>query len=233
MKNILVSDYDETFYKSEDDIKKNIAALNKYRNADNIFVIATGRGYEYFKSQIKNHPFLYDFLILNHGATILNNNNEIIYSSTIDTTIVDDLINDLKVNESKTHFFCNGLKNYKEKTKNIAKINIVYNSIEETIGINKKICREYSDYISSYINRSYSLEIVSKGISKKSAVKYILDNYNLLKSNIYVIGDGYSDIEMIKEFHGFAIKDAINDVKDIAVKEYNSVRDLVEDILNK
>lgn len=42
MKKILVSDYDNTFYINDTDIKNNIDKVNKFRNKNNIFVIATG-----------------------------------------------------------------------------------------------------------------------------------------------------------------------------------------------
>ena len=232
MKNVLISDYDETFYIDEDDIKKNISALEKYRNKDNIFIIATGRSYENFKEHVKAHKFPYDYLILNHGATIVNSTGEMIYDSNIDDKIISDLVDDLHIDRSKKHFFCSQLINIDDiKNKNISKINVLYNSIEETIEINKLISKKYGQYISTYINRRNSLEIVSKDTNKATAIEYLLKKVKLLDANIYVIGDGYSDVRMVKEFRGFAIKNSIDEVKEWAKKEYNSVSELIYDIL--
>ena len=64
MKKILVSDYDNTFYINEYDIKNNIQNVEKFRNKDNIFVIATGRSYYDFNKKLKEYPIKYDYLII-------------------------------------------------------------------------------------------------------------------------------------------------------------------------
>ena len=53
------------------------------------------------------------------------------------------------------------------------------------------------------------------------------------EEDIYTIGDGYSDIEMIKRFDGYAMENAVNEVKKYAIKEYPSVSNLIEDILEE
>lgn len=50
--------------------------------------------------------------------------------------------------------------------------------------------------------------------------------------NIYTIGDGDSDIYMVRDYKGYAIKNAQKELKKVAIKEYNSVSDLIKDILN-
>ena len=76
---MLVSDYDQTFYLNDEDIEKNKQAVAKFRKAGNIFVIATGRSYLDFFNKLEIYNFEYDYLIINHGATILdayNNKHE-------------------------------------------------------------------------------------------------------------------------------------------------------------
>ena len=53
---------------------------------------------------------------------------------------------------------------------------------------------------------------------------------NISKDNVYTIGDGYSDIDMIKNYNGFAINGALEELKKYALKEYDSVSELVEEI---
>ena len=50
-KNILVSDYDQTFYLNEEDIEKNKKAIELFREKENIFIIATGRSYLDFNNK--------------------------------------------------------------------------------------------------------------------------------------------------------------------------------------
>ena len=50
-------------------------------------------------------------------------------------------------------------------------------------------------------------------------------------SNVYSIGDGYSDIEMVKDFNGYCMIDSVNELKKVAISEVKSVSDLVKDLL--
>ena len=54
---------------------------------------------------------------------------------------------------------------------------------------------------------------------------------NIDKNNVYTIGDGYSDIKMIENYHGSAMKESVQELKDVAEKEYDSVSKLIEDIM--
>ena len=80
MKKILVSDYDKTFYLNDEDIEKNKIAVEKFRKERNVFVIATGRSYYDIQKKISEYKINYDYLIINHGASILSEKDEIIYN---------------------------------------------------------------------------------------------------------------------------------------------------------
>ena len=76
-KKILVSDYDQTFYLNDEDVEINKEAVDRFRKEGNIFVIATGRSYFDFHNKVNMYNFDYDYVIINHGATILDKNNNI------------------------------------------------------------------------------------------------------------------------------------------------------------
>ena len=66
---LLASDFDKTFYINNFDFKKNVEALKTFRR-NNIFAIVTGRSYQDYINITKNYVPV-DYLVLNHGATIL------------------------------------------------------------------------------------------------------------------------------------------------------------------
>ena len=68
-------------------------------------------------------------------------------------------------------------------------------------------------------------------INKAVAIKKILELENT--DEVYVIGNGSSDIEMIEEFNGCAVKGSIDEVLKISKKVYSSVAELVEVILSE
>lgn len=74
------------------------------------------------------------------------------------------------------------------------------------------------------------IEIISTKASKIKAINKIIKLKNLGKVNVYTIDDGYNDIEMIKEFNGFAIKNSVDALKKVFKKQVDSVYELIKEI---
>lgn len=229
---VLVSDYDQTFYINDNDIEKNKKAVEQFQNKGNIFVIATGRSYLDFKNKLDLYNFNYDYVILNHGATILDKDNNIFANYSIDSNIIKDIYEDLNIKESINSFNCSELESRVDfNHQNLTKINVKYNSREEAMRINKIIKDKYSNYVVSYFVNTNSIEIISNQTNKSNAINILIERLGLSKDDIYTIGDGYSDIDMIKDFNGYAIKDSVEELKQVSIKEYESVSDLINDML--
>lgn len=96
-KKILVSDYDQTFYLNDEDIEKNKTAVEEFRNKGNIFIIATGRSYYDIQRDCNEYKIKYDYLIINHGASILDEKDKIIYNFPIKNEIIDEIRKDLGI----------------------------------------------------------------------------------------------------------------------------------------
>ena len=229
---MLVSYYDQTFYINDNDIEKNKKAVEQFQNKGNIFVIATGRSYLDFKNKLDLYNFNYDYVILNHGATILDKDNNIFANYSIDSNIIKDIYEDLNIKESINSFNCSELESRVDfNHQNLTKINVKYNSREEAMRINKIINDKYSNYVVSYFVNTNSIEIISNQTNKSNAINILIERLGLSKDDIYTIGDGYSDIDMIKDFNGYAIKDSVEELKQVSIKEYESVSDLINDML--
>ncbi len=229
---MLVSDYDQTFYINDNDIEKNKKAVEQFQNKGNIFVIATGRSYLDFKNKLDLYNFNYDYVILNHGATILDKDNNIFANYSIDSNIIKDIYEDLNIKESINSFNCSELESRVDfNHQNLTKINVKYNSREEAMRINKIINDKYSNYVVSYFVNTNSIEIISNQTNKSNAINILIERLGLSKDDIYTIGDGYSDIDMIKDFNGYAIKDSVEELKQVSIREYESVSDLINDML--
>lgn len=231
-KKILISDYDQTFYLNDEDIEKNKLAIRKFREEGNIFVIATGRSYLDFHNKVDLYKIDYDYVIINHGATILDKNDNIFANYSIKNEIISNIKKDLQLEKSVKGFCCSKLEsrvdfNYRDLTK----INVRYNTKEEAMDINKDINNKYSEFVNSYYVTENSLEIISNEINKSKAIDLLLNRLNILRENVNTIGDGYSDIEMVKDFNGYCMKESVSELKEIAKKEYNSVSDLINEIM--
>lgn len=231
-KKILVSDYDQTFYLNDEDIEINKEAVDRFRKEGNIFVIATGRSYFDFHNKVNMYNFDYDYVIINHGATILDKNNNIFANFSINDGVINNIKDDLQLEKSIKSFCCSKLESRVDFEHNdLTKINVKYNTKEEAMTINEIINNKYSNDVNSYYVTENSLEIISNKTNKSNAINLLIERLNILQENVYTIGDGYSDIEMIKDFNGYAMRESVNELKQVAIKEYESVSNLIDEII--
>ena len=242
---ILVSDYDKTFEVNEESVEVNKEAVRRFREKGNIFIIATGRSYLDIMHKLQKYNILCDYLIINHGATILDKNNNILYNFTIDRNIITSLINDLEINKynikyldykpekmkEKLYFCCSGLKSRVDfNSEDLTKIAVTYDDNIDVADINNKIKIKYP-LVNSYHISKKSIEIITKEINKSKAIKILIDKYNFDINLIFTIGDGYSDFEMIKDYNGYAMKNSVEKMKKVAIKEVESVQELIDLIM--
>lgn len=229
MKKLLVSDYDQTFYINDEDIEKNKIAVNEFRNQGNIFAIATGRSYYDFIKKKQQYDIEYDYIIINHGTTILDKNDNIIFNETIPNEILNNLKSDLYLENAEKHFCCSLLESrvYFEH-KNLTKIHVKYGNLEYSNEIQRKLEKKYGDVLNIYYVSGNSIEIISKNTNKSKAIKLLSKKLEIRQEKIYTIGDGYSDIKMVKDYNGYAMKESVKELKNVAIEEINSVSDLIE-----
>lgn len=231
---MIVSDYDDTFYINDTDIKKNVKAANEFIK-QNIFCIATGRSITDFTSAQNEHQIPCSYLIADHGSLILKD-HQILYQKCIDNNILPDLMNDLRLDRAIESFSCQ-LTEKKESIdpqgKDFNKLHIYYGSSDIALQIMQNITSKYQNYITAYLVTDLrAIEIVSIEANKSQAISFIAELENITKENIYTIGDSFNDIEMIKNFNGYASPKAVDALKTVAIKQLNSVSQLIELVSN-
>lgn len=232
MRKILVSDYDQTFYLNDQDIEINKKEVENFKKEGNIFIIATGRSFFDFKNKVNAYNIIYDYVILNHGSTILDKNNNIIFNFPIYNEVIEDIKNDICLEESINNFCCSGLDSRVNFThNNLTKIHIKYDNKDKAMQVNDIINNKYGKYVISYYVTSNSIEIISNRTNKSNAIRLLTEKLNIDTSNVYSIGDGYSDIEMVKDFNGYCMKNSVNELKQVAISEKESVSELVKELL--
>lgn len=229
---MIVSDYDDTFYISDDDIKNNIILVDEFMK-NNCFVIATGRSYFDYKNKKDLYGIKCNYLIINHGATIIKNNN-IIYNLVIDNFTKNELIKDLRLDTTISNFACSDINSRVSiDSDNLTKIHVKYNNSTEAKKIKKILTCKYSNKINNFlVCKDEAIEIVAKEVNKSNAINFIAQLEKINENNIYTIGDSYSDIEMIKNFKGYAMINSIKELKELSTKQYKSVSNLILEVMS-
>ena len=197
---LLVSDYDGTIYDIENlkDTKNNIDAIKKFKDNGNLFSIATARPYPSIKTQTEKFDIPYDYLICCDGACVFDNKDNLIYSNPIDkkyVSIIAKYLESLKyVKKYKL------LNSYGMNTTNMDDVHQIYVEvfIKNIIDI-LLIKKELSALISFGI---LHVAYFYKKTFKSDGIKFIADLNQIRKNDIYTIGNGHNDIDMLQEYNG-------------------------------
>ena len=227
---VLVSDYDKTFYVNEFDIRKNLQAVDKFRKLGNIFIIATGRSYLDFKKKVNDYNLKYDYVLLNHGATILDDKDNVLLNIPIDNLDLN-IVNDLKLDKTIEHFCCSELESRVGfDYPNLTKIAVRYLPLVNIPKIKENLEKKYSN-INAYLVSINMLEIISNKIDKSKSIEYLRNKLKIDKDDIYTVGDGETDIDMIKNYHGYAMNSSVKELKKYAIEEIKRVSELINKII--
>lgn len=221
---LLASDFDRTFYINNYDFKCNLKLLPEFMKS-NVFAIVTGRSYDDYMNVTKN-CIPVNYLIINHGATILKD-DIVINSTPISNKTVTKLKKIFNFDDLE-YFACKDkFSRVDIDTKDLSKINI---TMQDNLVAKKAVdyINQYFDDIKAYILfHKNQLEIVSAMANKRNAVKYIANLENINRYNIYTVGDGYTDFEMIKDYNGYCMSDCVSELKNVAIKSVDSVGNII------
>ena len=233
MKKILISDYDGTFYQNDKDIKINIDKVTEFRQLGNLFVIATGRSYVDLKMQIDKYKIPYDYLILNHGGLVLSKNLDIIEVFTLNKAEVDSILDYVSNNKDidDTILISTFTKDVKD-TSNIVKIMLKLYNYEKASEVKSFVDKNYRNTKSYLVGEDnhYLVEIISSKASKSLMIEKIVTKEQIENKNIFTVGDGINDIDMIKKYNGYRMKTSCKELLSIANKAVNSVSELLDNI---
>lgn len=221
----IFSDLDHTLLFNGKIRKKDLEAIEKWKNAGNKFIIATGRGKNMMDIIFENYPNLADYYILNNGALILDGNKNILKKDIMNLELAKNIIkeidkdNFLMAIETEDEIYSIGefkddiCPEVGEKTKNIEEsyldnidLDIIFlncapknSSLKSAIEIYEKLINKYSNNVSIFRNKHW-IDIISKNLSKAKGIQNLLEIKGLKPSNIYVIGDSLNDISMFEEY---------------------------------
>lgn len=233
MKKFLISDYDGTFHIDDESMKNNIEKVKEFRKNGNIFAIATGRSFYNFTKLLDKFNIEYDYLIINHGATLLDKNHNIINNYSIGNIAKENVRAEFDLVDDEYIFVCKCLESRISILEDdITKIHIKCKSKEEQINFNDILNSKYGNFVKSYLitGLTNSIEIISCKTNKSIAIKQIAKIENISRENIYTVGDSFNDLEMLEAFNGFCMESGEETVKNKVSNKCSTVEEVIDKI---
>lgn len=235
MSKIIFSDYDGTLDTGEKDIDKNIKAIHKFRDNGNLFVIATGRSYLDLKRKLDLHPIPFDYLIVNHGGVILDKNEKVIDACVIPKNIGTEILDSVNTRKDikRIILFDTMKKDIDKITDELTKIMIEMKDDESARLLSEIINKKWKETVKSYVistKKYYLVEVISVKTDKGKAIEKILEIENIADSDVYPIGDGANDVEMILKYNGYGMKKSEEIIYKATNKLCNTVAELIESL---
>lgn len=234
--NILFSDYDGTIKPFEDNaslykrhvFNKNIKAIENFMKNGNKFVITTARNTSSISREVSKYNICFDYLTSYNGRVILDKDGKLIHSDCISVELfkeIREILEKVNINNVKLY----GPLDYVD-LEHIVIFKI--NGIDRiAISLLKKLLENYPD-IKLKVNFDNDTIYISKNINKSHGIETLLniESINVGKNNVYTVGDGFNDIDMLTHYNGYKMSNSHPDVDYSIENSTNTLYKLIKKI---
>lgn len=222
---IILSDFDNTLVRNNQLSCLVLQKIQEFREK-NLFILATGRSKEALrtlKDKLKFNSF--DYAICSNGSCIVDTNYKIVFIKHFINTEAESFFKKLQSHFSGNIIVAktNGedIANVNEhlKSENMDICGITINIFDLSSGILNLIKQHCNEYQWCYQKNGNYIKLTPKNTDKfKSFLKLSkIQNFNCSMNNLYAIGDGLNDIEMLSQVpNSFTFVDSPLEVKAVA-----------------
>lgn len=234
---LIVTDMDGTLLDENGHLPPGFTEVLDRLTAKNIKLVAAS-GRPYYTLQTNFGPIgRHLSFICENGALVVDNNN-VIYESAIDKNLVDEVINSAKEIEGNVLVLCTAncayiencseehlteIKKYYTIVKNVDDLrNVTDDIVKVTIcnlnnsleNLNTIFKPKFEDRLNVVGSGEIWIDISNKGANKGTALKSLMETYNISREETMVLGDYYNDIEMLAQAeYSFVMENAPEDMK--------------------
>lgn len=250
---ILFCDFDGTLFRRdvEGDFERNLAAIKRFREAGNKFILTTGRGLASITRQFPEYKDYFDYLICDNGAQCFDANG-IHFEYTIsekDTQDILEFVRQQRGGELPYGVFYRDGKEFADAVGAQTKIRFWFTTDEEMSQIYDALTQRFSESQVRFFtghglalrladftrDDTYNclLDAVSADAGKDTALKRIADEFP--GEPAVAVGDGNNDLPMLHTYDGYIMKSASPDYQLDFDDEHriDSVADLIDRLLEK
>lgn len=257
MKYMLAVDYDNTLFQNGEIEKETLDAIERFRAEGNLFGIVSGRDYVTgVKTFKKENMFPFDFLLLKTGAMACDADGNIIYEDTFDgsmtwgkSTLVAEVFRrsfemgarfcTMSVGKVRSYYYKDypdGLKReYREPhphselrdVGNVGLVSVICENEESATQITQALKSEFGRVLNPLQN-TIAIDISPAGIDKATGTKKFAEHMGIALDNVWVAGDNYNDLAMLKAFHSCAMTNGVDAAKEAAEYVCDTVGDVIK-----
>ena len=234
------------------EVKNNIRAVENWQEAGNLFVFATGRSISMMTLERKFRKLNYDYIVGLNGGIIVSKTDEVLYQEVIKPEIAVSLIKLIEDQGINNYCITDGLtghykvpfdwrnkyayffklskllfKEYrltleKALAQPVAQIAVQTENHKAAIEFAKLVNETYAGEVMAFPNLHH-VDISAPNISKATGIAYIANRHQIKNENIYGMGDSHNDVPMFKDYQGFTLPEAYEEIKIEAKKVYETV----------
>lgn len=252
---VLASDYDGTLKINGKISELDLQAICDFRSKGNCFGIVTGKTVGMIKHELIKYHVPFDFLICANGAVLVDKDYHILQQTNLCLDEVLTLIEDLKQrnvrvvvsdgNQYGMLFDCRTTNSASHqapelsedcisgeiilKRKSVSLMVICANSDEEGWHLKSELEKKYQGKLNFHYN-SGVIDVTAFDVDKSKGIKRLKEQMN---APVYVIGDGFNDICMLKAFDSFALNHAKEEVKKQAKQSVASIEECIKELLKR
>ena len=244
---ILASDYDGTLNRGGISARDR-AAVAEFRAAGNLFGIVTGRDYWMYET-VAHENLSIDFILAMNGAMLISPTGEILrcerqkndgcipwivrhvgenYGYQVDSVLLRERIMfSTDVPEGNDRYAplsrADELEEFSQMNTRCATDELARRCVAE---INAKWGRSVNA-----LQNGVCIDIPPAGIDKGEGVARYAASVGVPPENVCCAGDNMNDYAMVSRFHGFAVENAVPDLKAAAERVFPDIAGMVEAIM--
>jgi len=227
---IVISDLDSKMNKIEG--QAIIDSINKFVRRGNMFIIATDKAINYIADTLAITDLDVEYYICNDGGVIFDKYFNILYRKDIKQELVRPIINILEDDDNILEAFIDTSHGFVKDTTKSANGIVArpFDKLKAEILLNSIVLKYPS--VHGHINENW-LNINDIDVNKYTAYEYLKNNFRLDKYEVYVYGKDITDLELLENYNGYTPKECSEDLKKYSKGEFESVKELIDSILDE
>lgn len=249
---VIASDYDGTFGTHLGIPAENIEAVRRWQKAGNIFCVLTGREPLSAIDVLKQFGGVYDYLLACSGAVQMDAQNEIFHMEKQSAHLLPEIASytltlpvlnfRVFVGKERHRLYIPGREHDSEagnltpedlgKLPYFNQFSLLFDTNEQAQEYCDTLNARYGTYINALRNNN-CVDVPMAGFDKTVGLRHFLEALHIPPEQAVTVGDNCNDVQMIRAFSGYAVKNGVPELKAAAHGVVDSVAALIDQLLQE